>query len=129
MSLNAKSGIDTPFKGLSQERERPADDEIEQGDDRIDDHRLECCVRHELTGARQLDETDDCCDRCALDELHRETDGWRDRDTRGLRQDDVPKLLGQAKREATCRLPLRLRNSLNRAAPDFAEEGARVERE
>src|SRR6266851_1424042 len=106
MLFNAKIGIDAPFEGLRQERERPAEDEVEHRDDRVDDHRLEGRVGHQLPGARQLDEADDRGDRGALDELDREADGRRDRDARRLRQDDVPKLLRAAEREARGRPPL-----------------------
>src|SRR5437867_6181740 len=41
MLLNAKSGIDPPFEPQRHQRYRPAQDEIERGDQRIDDHRLE----------------------------------------------------------------------------------------
>src|SRR5260221_6795716 len=129
MAFNAKIGIDAPFEGLGQQRQRPAEDEIEQRDDRINDHRFEGRVGHQLAGAGQLDEADDRGDRGALDQLDHEADGRRDRDARRLRQVDVPKLLGEADREAFGGLPLRPRDRLDRAAPDLAEKGAGIEGE
>src|SRR5947207_12146756 len=62
-SLNAKSGIDPPFEVLAKLRQRPAQHEIHRRDHRIDDHRLEGRVVHELAGAGQFDEADDRRDR------------------------------------------------------------------
>src|SRR6266481_3173305 len=59
MLFNAKSGIDAPFEGLGQQRKRPAQDEIERRHDRIDDHRFEGRVGHQLARAGQLDKPDD----------------------------------------------------------------------
>src|SRR5260221_6867543 len=129
MPFNAKIGIDAPFEILREQRERPAEDEIERAHDRIDDHRLEGEICHQLAGAGELDEADERGDRRALDELHDEADGRRDRDAHRLRQDDVPELLGEAEGEALGSFPLRSRDRLDRAAPDLAEKGAGVERE
>src|SRR5476649_696550 len=129
MPFNAKSGIDPPLQSLRQQRQWPAHHEIEHRDDRIDDHRLEGRVGHQLTGARQLDEADDGSDRRALDELDGEAHRRRDRDSRRLGQDDVPELLGITERQAFRGLPLRPRDRQNRAAPDLAQEGTRIEGE
>src|SRR5271170_5261951 len=40
MFFNAKMGIDASFEPLGQQRERPAEDEIERRHDRVDDHGL-----------------------------------------------------------------------------------------
>src|SRR5471032_2158625 len=129
MPFNAKSGIDPPLQSLRQQRQRPSHHEIERRDDRIDDHRLEGRVGHQLTGARQLDEADDGGDRGALDELDGKAHGRRDRDPRRLGQDDVPELLGVTERQAFRGLPLRARDRLDRATPDLAEKRARIEGE
>src|SRR5471032_2586801 len=129
MPLNAKSGIYPPFQPLGQQRQRPAHHEIQSGHDRIDDHRLEGRVGHQLAGTRQLDEADDGGDRGGFDELDGKAHRRRDRDPRGLRQDHVPELLGIAERQAFRGFPLRARDRLDRAAPDLAEEGARIEGE
>src|SRR5229473_2999490 len=63
MLLKSKSGIDASFEVLRQQRERPAYDEIECRHDRVNDHRLEGGVGHQLTRAGQLDEADDGGDR------------------------------------------------------------------
>src|SRR5271163_3778823 len=63
MPFNAKMGIDASFEPLGEQRERPAQDEIERRHDRIDDHGLEGRVGHQLTRAGQLDESDDRGDR------------------------------------------------------------------
>src|SRR5271155_38520 len=129
MLFNAKSGIDAPLEGLRQQRKRPAEDEIERRHDRIDDHRPEGRVGHQLPGASELDKADNRSDRGALDQLDRETNRRWDRDARRLRQDDVPELFGKAEREAFRGLPLRPRNGLDRTAPDLAEERARIQGE
>src|SRR6516162_2366742 len=129
MLLNAKSGIDAPFEGLRQERKRPTEDEIERRHNRIDDHRLESRVGHQLPSAGELDKADNRGDRGVFDQLDRETYRRWDRDARRLRQYDVPELCGKAEREAFCGLPLRPRNGLDRTAPDLAEESPRIEGE
>src|SRR5260370_39473607 len=56
MAFNAQIGIDAPFEGLGQQRQRPAEDEIEQRDDRINGHTCEGRVGDQLGGAGQLGE-------------------------------------------------------------------------
>src|SRR5262245_603582 len=97
------------FEKLRPDRKRPAQEKVERGDDRIDDHRLKGRVGHQLAGAREFDEADDRRDRRRLHELDQETDGRRDGDTHGLRQDDVAQLLVVAQRQRRGRLPLRAR--------------------
>src|SRR5260370_20131979 len=58
MLLNAKSGIDAPFEGLGQQRQRPAQEEIERRDRRVDDHRLERRFVQQLAARGQLYKTD-----------------------------------------------------------------------
>lgn len=59
------------------ERQRPADQEIEDADDPEDEQRLEDLVRDDVAGPRQLGEADDGGKRRALDELDEETDRRR----------------------------------------------------
>src|SRR5208282_6087821 len=129
MPLNAKIGIDAPFKGAAELRQRPAHREIQGRDDRRDDHGLKRHVDDELPGAGQLDEADDGRNRRALDELHQETDGRRDGDAHRLRQDHEAQLVDVAQGEAGRRLPLGRRNRLDRSAPDLAQERPRVKGE
>src|SRR5580693_3585617 len=59
MPFNAKSGIDAPFKVSTQQRQRPADYEVKRRHDRVDEHGLERHIDDKLSGAGQLDKTDD----------------------------------------------------------------------
>src|SRR5262245_36732690 len=47
------------------ERERPADDEVQDANDAVDDQRLEGLVRDEAAGARELGKADDGRERRA----------------------------------------------------------------
>src|SRR5438105_2165380 len=55
MPFKAKSGIDFSFQLQRQQRQRPADGEVERGDDRVDDHGRKRDVDDELTRTRKLD--------------------------------------------------------------------------
>ncbi len=110
-----------PFESLAAHGEGPAEGEIDERHEAVDRERLERRVGHDRAGLRELDEPDDGGQRRALDHLHREADGRRDRDAQGLGQDHVPHLLEMAHAEARGCLPLaswrRLRRSRARSRP------------
>src|SRR3954471_21637915 len=116
------SDIEASFDFLRPPRQREAQAEIDQRDQRVDQERPEGGVVEHGAGLGQLDEADDRGERRALDDLYGEADGRRDRDARGLRQDDVAHLLDVAEREAGGGLPLALRYRLDAAAPDLGQE-------
>jgi hypothetical protein len=80
-----------------------------------------------LADLGQLHETDHRRQRRALDDLHQETHGGRDRDAHRLRQDHVAQLLAEAQRQALRGLPLPAWNGRHAAAPDLGQEGAGVQ--
>ena len=61
----------------AEQRQRPAQHEVDDGDDAEDDERLEGRVVDDLAGARHLGEADDRGERGALDDLHHVADGRR----------------------------------------------------
>ncbi len=129
LGLLASCGRQATFHRASQPRQRPADNEIDQADDGVDQQRPVGDVGQQRSGARQFGETDDRRQRRALDQLDQESDGRRQRDLQRLRQDDVthPRPVVEAERPRG--LGLAARDRLDRAAPDFAEEGAGVQHE
>src|SRR4051794_25522306 len=116
------SDIEPSFDFLRPPRQREAQAEIDQRDQRVDQERSEGRIVEHGAGLGQLDEANDRGERGALDDLYGEADGRRDRDARGLRQDDVAHLLDVAEREAGGRLPLALRYRFDAAAPDLGQE-------
>src|SRR3954469_598624 len=109
--------------------EREAHREIDRRDDDEDGHRPEGRGVGDLRLAGELDEADRRRERGVLDQLNQETDRRRDGDPHRLRHDDVAQLVEEAEAERRARLPLRRRDRGERAAPDFAEEGAGIDRE
>src|SRR5439155_3336630 len=116
------SDIEAAFDFLRPPRQWEAEAEIDQRDQRVDQERPEGRVVEHGAGLGQFDEADDRGERRALDDLHGETNGRRDRDARGLRQDDVAHLLDVAERQSGGRLPLALRYRFDAAAPDLGQE-------
>src|SRR6266702_5349798 len=104
--------------------QRETQTEIDQRDHRIDHERPERRVVEHGAGLGQFDEADDRGERRALDHLDREADGRRNRNARGLRQDDVAHLLDIRERQAGGGFPLALRDRFDAAAPDLRKKGA-----
>src|SRR5476649_196001 len=117
-----------PFEAPRYLRQREAERKIKGGHGEIDGEGTEGDGGGELALAGQLDEADDGGERRILDELHQEPDGGRNAQSDGLRDDDVPQLRADTETERGAGLPLGLRDGLQAAAPDFAQEGAGVDR-
>src|SRR5258705_12494838 len=100
------SDIKASFDFLRPPGQREAETEIDQRDQRIDQERPEGRVVEHGAGLGQFDEADDRGERGALDDLHGEANGRCDRDARGLRRDNVGRLLRVAEPEAGGRLPM-----------------------
>src|SRR6185312_12377670 len=127
-SLDASSaGMGFPFQGARRERQRVAQREVDGGDHDEDHERLEGRVVDDLAGARQLDEADHRGQRGVLHDLHHEAHGGRDGDPHRLREYHVGILLEGIETEAVGRFPLGLRDGLDAAAPDLAQEGRSIE--
>src|SRR5438132_5536270 len=105
--LSARA-IEAGLQRAGPERERQAQRKIDRGDERVGEQWLERRRAHHLACARELDEAEDGGERGALDELHQEADGRRQRQPQRLRRDDVAKLLPGGEAEAGAGLPLRL---------------------
>src|SRR5438874_3446943 len=118
------SDIEAAFDFFRPPGQRETQAEIDQRDQRVDQERPKGRVVEHGAGLGQFDEADDRGKRRALDDLHGKTNGRRDRDARGLRQDHVTHLLDVAEREAGGGLPLALRYRLDAAAPDLGQERA-----
>src|SRR5206468_5797966 len=109
-SRTLTSDIEAAFDLFRPPGQRETQAEIDQRDQRVDHERPEGRVVEHGAGLGQFDEADDRGQRGALDNLDRETDGRRDGDPRGLRQDDVAHLLDVAEREAGRGFPLPFRD-------------------
>src|SRR5450830_7167 len=120
--------IQFPFKVLAQRRQRIAETKINQGHAAEHGERLERRVVDDLTGARQIDETDHRRQRSVLDDLHHETNGWWNRDLERLRQDHFVQLFETVEAQAFGGFPLRFRYRFDTTAPDLAEEGGAIHR-
>src|SRR6185295_19479162 len=123
------SDIEASFDFLRPPGQRETQTEIDQRDQRVDQERPEGRIVEHGAGLGQFDEADDRGERRALDDLHGETNGRRDRDARGLRQDHVAHLFDVVEREAGGSLPLALRYRLDAAAPDLGQERTGPERQ
>src|SRR5471032_788695 len=117
-----------PFETPRYLRQREAERKVKSGHSEIDGEATEGDGGGELTLAGQLDEADDGGERRVLDELHQEADGGRNAQPDRLRDDDVPQLRAETKAKRGAGLPLGLRDGLQAAAPDFAQEGSGVDR-
>src|SRR4051794_19968363 len=100
------TGMQPPFQTPCQQRDRPADDEVD-GRHRAEDlEGLEGGVVDEVARPGELHHPDDRDDGGVLHQLHQEADGRRNGDADGLRQDDVAVLLRAGEGEGGGGLPL-----------------------
>ena len=115
------------FQFAGQARKRKADCKIDQRHQAKYEKWLEGGVGQYLRGSDQFVVTEDRRKSGALDELHKETDGWRDGDADGLRQDHQSQLGNVVEPEASAAVPLAARDGLNGTAPDVGEVSAGIE--
>src|SRR5450830_562500 len=120
--------IQFPFKVLAQRRQRIAETKINQGHTAEHSERLERRVVDDLTGARQIDETDHRSQRGVLDDLHHEADGRWNGDLECLWQDHLVQLLKAVEAQTFGGFPLSLRYRFDTTAPDLTEEGGAIHR-
>ena len=121
--------IHLPLEGFGIQTDRVTQQKVHQRDAAEDQKRAERGVGNGLADLGQLHETDHRRQCRALDDLHQEADGRRDRDPHRLRQDDVAQLFDEVQRQALRGLPLAARNRGDAAAPDLGQEGAGIQRQ
>ena len=120
--------MEPPLEPPAPLRQREAERKVDGGNDEIDGEGTKRGGGGELAFACQFDEPDHGGERGVLDELNEETDGRRNGEPESLRHDDVTELLGESQAERGACFPLRAWNCLQAASPDFAQEGASVDR-
>src|SRR3954447_3164356 len=123
---SSTSDTERPFQAPAPLGQWEAHGEIDRRHNNVDGKGAVRRGISELPLARQFDEADHGGERCVLDELHEEANRRRDGDAYGLRHDDVAQLLGKAQAQRGSSLPLLRWDRLQTAAPDLAQESARV---
>src|SRR3954470_14007879 len=108
----------------AQKRHWVADYEVNTGSYREHKERSERGVIDDLRRVGKIGESDDHRVGGVFYDLHKKTYRRGDRDTYGLREDDINEALHRRESEALAGLPLCARDCLNAALPDFTKIGA-----